>query len=112
MDEERRLFYVVVTRAKDALYLFSPRVRKTADGGMFPVDASPFIREIPPELVTIRKPALSADSYAANAGGEYGAGRGGYGRGGYGPSGGYGRGGYGSGRGGRPEPQLVTRWRH
>ena len=31
--EERRLFYVAVTRAKDALYLFSPKMRSMSDGG-------------------------------------------------------------------------------
>ena len=50
IDEERRLFYVAVTRAKDRLYLCVPRSKKTADGGMFPVEPSLFVREIPPEL--------------------------------------------------------------
>ena len=55
MDEERRLFYVVVTRAKDRLYLFSPQVRKMSDGGMFPVNPSIFVKEIPPHLVNVRR---------------------------------------------------------
>ena len=50
LDEERRLFYVAVTRAKDRLYLCVPRSRKMSDGGMFPVEPSQFVREIPPEL--------------------------------------------------------------
>ena len=50
IDEERRLFYVAVTRAKDRLYLCVPRSKKTADGGMYPVEPSQFVREIPPEL--------------------------------------------------------------
>lgn len=50
IDEERRLFYVAVTRAKDRLYLCVPRSKKTADGGMFPVEPSLFVREIPPGL--------------------------------------------------------------
>ena len=50
LDEERRLFYVAVTRAKDRLYLCVPRSKKTAEGGMFPVEPSMFVREIPPEL--------------------------------------------------------------
>jgi len=49
-DEERRLFYVAVTRAKDRLYLFAPKSRKTADGGMYPVELSVFLREIPSTL--------------------------------------------------------------
>ena len=55
MDEERRLFYVVVTRAKDRLYLFSPQMRKMSDGGMFPVGASVFLREIPQDLVEVKR---------------------------------------------------------
>ena len=51
IDEERRLFYVAVTRAKDRLYLYTPQTRKMADGGMFPVDPSIFIKEIPPALI-------------------------------------------------------------
>ena len=50
IDEERRLFYVAVTRAKDRLYLSVPRSKKTSDGGMCPVDPSQFVREIPPEM--------------------------------------------------------------
>jgi DNA helicase-2/ATP-dependent DNA helicase PcrA len=54
-DEERRLFYVVVTRAKDFLHLYSPTIRKTSDGGMFPVEESIFLKEIPPQLVEKRR---------------------------------------------------------
>ncbi len=106
MDEERRLFYVVVTRAKDQLYLFSPQTRKMADGGMFPIDPSIFIKEIPDELVHKKRVASYPDSYGGGYGGRSGGygsvgygGRGsGYGSGGYGSRGsGYGSGGYGSG---------------
>ena len=51
LAEERRLFYVAVTRAKDRLYICVPRSKKTADGGQYPVDPSVFVREIPKELV-------------------------------------------------------------
>ena len=51
LDEERRLFYVAVTRAKDRLYLSVPRAKKTAEGGIYPVEPSIFVREIPKELV-------------------------------------------------------------
>ena len=118
MDEERRLFYVVVTRAKDRLWLFSPQTRKTPDGGMFPVEPSVFLREIPPELVQKKRVAAYPSFGGGYGGGDYG---GGYGRGG-GYGGGYGRGGgngYGSGRswgGGssprKPGPVLKTTWRH
>lgn len=58
-DEERRLFYVVVTRAKDFLHLYSPTIRKTSDGGMFPVEESIFLKEIPPQLVEKRRNLLN-----------------------------------------------------
>ena len=77
-DEERRLFYVVVTRAKDRLFLFSPAMRKMADGGMFPVDPSVFVKEIPEDLLTVRRVSFMSDSY------------GGYGQHSYGSSGRYG----------------------
>ena len=52
IDEERRLFYVAVTRAKDRLYLIQPRARATPEGGLCPCETSRFLREIPPGLVT------------------------------------------------------------
>ena len=133
MDEERRLFYVVVTRAKDNLYLFSPQMRKMTDGGMYPVEPSVFVKEIPPELVNVRRVMGMPESYAGGYGsrGGYGSsGYGGYGRGGsgYGNSGygGYGRGGSGYGssgygssgygsRGGQGKKTVTvtrTTWRH
>ena len=51
LAEERRLFYVAVTRARDRLYMCVPRAKKTADGGLFPVEPSVFVREIPKDLV-------------------------------------------------------------
>ena len=104
MEEERRLFYVVVTRAKDHLHMFCPQMRKMSDGGMFPVDPSMFVKEIPPELLTIRHVTSIPDAY-----GPFGS------RGGYGGYGG-GRGGYGGGYGkpsyGRPQTITRTTWRH
>ena len=85
-DEERRLFYVAVPRAKDRLYLFSPQVRKMADGGMFPIEPSTFVKEIPPELVCVRRVMGMPDIYAdsgyrrSSSGGGFGS-YGGYGRG-------------------------------
>ena len=100
MDEERRLFYVVVTRAKDQLYLFTPQTRKMTDGGMFPVEPSVFVREIPSELVVVKRVMDFPDAY----GGGYGA---------YGSRGGYG--GYGGGYGGYRKPVkksiITTSWR-
>ena len=51
LAEERRLFYVAVTRARDRLYLCAPRAKKTADGGLYPVEPSLFVQEIPKALV-------------------------------------------------------------
>jgi DNA helicase-2/ATP-dependent DNA helicase PcrA len=50
-EEERRLFYVAVTRAKDELILCAPGMRKMRDGGMFFCKPSPFIKEIPRENI-------------------------------------------------------------
>jgi len=50
-DEERRLFYVAVTRAKDELVLCAPEIRRMRDGGIFFCKPSRFIKEIPRELV-------------------------------------------------------------
>jgi DNA helicase-2/ATP-dependent DNA helicase PcrA len=49
--EERRLFYVAVTRAKDELLLCAPEVRRTRDGGIMPCEPSRFLNELPPGLV-------------------------------------------------------------
>jgi DNA helicase-2/ATP-dependent DNA helicase PcrA len=52
LEEERRLFYVGMTRAEQQLYLTSARYRRTF-GTMEPSvsEVSRFLREIPPELV-------------------------------------------------------------
>jgi DNA helicase-2/ATP-dependent DNA helicase PcrA len=78
-DEERRLFYVVVTRAKDCLYMFSPQIRKLSDGGMMPVGLSTFVKEIPNDLIHLRRVASAPQAFqsARPYGGGYG---GGYGR--------------------------------
>ena len=49
--EERRLFYVAVTRAEDELFLCSPMVRRQRDGGMIFLDPSRFISEIPEDCL-------------------------------------------------------------
>ena len=50
-SEERRLFYVAVTRAKDELVICTPEVRRMRDGGMMYQDPSRFVREIPGKLL-------------------------------------------------------------
>jgi len=50
MDEERRLFYVAVTRAKQTLSISHCGGRKKY-GQMMPCHPSPFLKELPPELV-------------------------------------------------------------
>ncbi len=46
-DEERRLFYVAVTRARDELILCVPEVRRMPDGGVNFLSPSRFLVEIP-----------------------------------------------------------------
>ena len=55
-SEERRLFYVAVTRAKDRLYLCQPRYRRTRDGGIMSYLPSRFLREIPASLLDHEQP--------------------------------------------------------
>ena len=49
MAEERRLFYVGITRAKNQLFLVSA-LNRTSYGYAEPVDPSRFVQDIPPEL--------------------------------------------------------------
>jgi DNA helicase-2/ATP-dependent DNA helicase PcrA len=50
MEEERRLFYVGITRAKERLYLLHA-FRRSVYGNSEPGDASRFLADIPPELL-------------------------------------------------------------
>src|SRR5437764_10563302 len=51
LEEERRLFYVAITRAKDELYLTYPHMRLTGGYGDVFQRPSRFLREIPNNLV-------------------------------------------------------------
>jgi DNA helicase-2/ATP-dependent DNA helicase PcrA len=51
LEEERRLFYVAITRAKDELYLTFPQMRLNAGYGDILQRPSRFLREIPDKLV-------------------------------------------------------------
>ena len=51
IEEERRLFYVAVTRARDELYLTYPHMRLNAGYGDMFQRPSRFLKEIPSTLV-------------------------------------------------------------
>jgi DNA helicase-2/ATP-dependent DNA helicase PcrA len=51
LDEERRLFYVAVTRAEDDLYLCWPFIKRNAGGGDALQRISPFLEGIPASLL-------------------------------------------------------------
>ncbi len=51
VEEERRLFYVASTRAKDHLFFCYPQYITQAGGGSIPVSASRFLNEIPTSLL-------------------------------------------------------------
>ncbi|HDQ14658.1 MAG TPA: AAA family ATPase, partial [Sediminispirochaeta sp.] len=55
LEEERRLFYVAITRAKQKLYLTSCRTRKVLREKS-ECSPSPFLEEIPPELIEFHEP--------------------------------------------------------
>jgi len=58
VEEERRLFYVAVTRAKNELYLSYPRVATRAGPGGMLLQPSRFLTELPEELyeqITIKR---------------------------------------------------------
>jgi DNA helicase-2/ATP-dependent DNA helicase PcrA len=52
MEEERRLFYVGITRTKSRLYLTWARQRRTVRGIPWDRQPSPFLEEIPPHLLS------------------------------------------------------------
>jgi DNA helicase-2/ATP-dependent DNA helicase PcrA len=52
-EEERRLFYVAITRARDELYLSYPLLRFTASGGDAMQQPSRFLHAIPDELLDV-----------------------------------------------------------
>jgi DNA helicase-2/ATP-dependent DNA helicase PcrA len=51
LEEERRLFYVAITRAKDELYLAYPHMRLSGGYGDVFQRPSRFLKEIPNALV-------------------------------------------------------------
>lgn len=67
IEEERRLFYVAATRAKDFLFFCSPAFINTAGSGLLPVAASRFIQELPETLMDI-KSRVDLDAYDTASG--------------------------------------------
>ena len=52
LDEERRLFYVAITRAMQSLSISHCLGRKKY-GQLLPCHPSPFLKELPPELIEL-----------------------------------------------------------
>jgi DNA helicase-2/ATP-dependent DNA helicase PcrA len=52
IEEERRLFYVAATRAKDVLYFCYPTFINMAGSGLIPAHPCRFLEEIPSSLMT------------------------------------------------------------
>ncbi len=61
--EERRLFYVAATRAKDRLHMMVPRKRYMHDGGQMDCLPSRFLRELPDGLVDEVKSSYGYPQY-------------------------------------------------
>ena len=53
-SEERRLFYVAVTRARNQLAIFTPEWRKAYDGGIYMCKPSRFVTEVPSSCFQMR----------------------------------------------------------
>lgn len=70
-EEERRLFYVAVTRAKNELYLSYPLLRFMQGGGNALQQASRFLGEVPRELIDEwnLRPSFSMPSAPLSSGG-------------------------------------------
>jgi DNA helicase-2/ATP-dependent DNA helicase PcrA len=66
MHEERRLFYVGITRAKDRLYLLVPQNRSSY-GYPEPADPSRFLDDIPTKLLDSSQPSRSGRSARSSA---------------------------------------------
>ena len=115
LEEERRLAYVAITRARERLYLTRAAVR-SAWGTPQEMPPSRFLDDIPAELLDVRRAATSGERMRASYGGSYGSGS--YGSGSYGrsrsregrdPWGERDAGAFGSGRGGAPAQPAGAR---
>ncbi len=63
IEEERRLFYVAITRAQDKLFITSCRKRRR-NKEMMESEPSPFLEEIPSSLVAYHEPDIESDDKA------------------------------------------------
>jgi DNA helicase-2/ATP-dependent DNA helicase PcrA len=63
LEEERRLFYVALTRAEEKLYLTYARRRRRAGEWMDTIPSS-FLEGIPPELLEVKKSPRLAERFA------------------------------------------------
>ena len=115
LEEERRLAYVAITRARERLYLTRAAVR-SAWGTPQEMPPSRFLDDIPAELLDVRRAATSGERMRASYGGSYGSGS--YGSGAYGrsrrsegrdPWGERDAGAFGSGRGGAAAQMAGAR---
>jgi len=61
VEEERRLFYVAITRARDKLFITSCRRRRKM-GGVVECTPSPFLEEIPASLVEYHEPSQPVET--------------------------------------------------
>lgn len=74
MEEERRLAYVAITRARERLYLTYAQQREMR-GARFPKRMSRFLKEIPEEMLDAPGQALSQPRYVDDDGPAIGSGR-------------------------------------
>lgn len=61
VEEERRLFYVAITRARDKLFISSCQKRRKM-GGTVDCAPSPFLQEIPAHLVAYHEPSKEVET--------------------------------------------------
>jgi DNA helicase-2/ATP-dependent DNA helicase PcrA len=64
MEEERRLFYVAITRARDKLYISSCMKRRRLQN-IVECETSPFLEEIPDSLIERREKLEAGDPVPA-----------------------------------------------
>ncbi|HCC36966.1 MAG TPA: AAA family ATPase [Treponema sp.] len=66
LEEERRLFYVAITRARKKLYITSCRNRRRLQSAV-ECAPSPFLEEIPPHLIEVHEPEPETEVDAETA---------------------------------------------